>query len=183
MPFYLQHDRIDTARERALWYKHVFGPENFYLEIQNNGIAEQEEVNRKLIALSRELHIPLVATNDCHYLRQTDTRAHDILLCIGTGKTVNDEKRMSFGTDQCYFKSPEEMKTSFADVPEAIANTITIAERCNYEFELGRHLLPKYQVPDGYTPESYMEELAVAGLKKKLQGDLPQEYQDRLRLN
>ncbi|NLI30264.1 MAG: DNA polymerase III subunit alpha [Nitrospiraceae bacterium] len=180
VPFYLQHDRIDTARERALWYKHVFGPENFYLEIQNNGIPEQEEVNRKLIELSRELHIPLVATNDCHYLRQNDTRAHDILLCIGTGKTVNDEKRMSFGTDQCYFKSPEEMKSSFADVPEAIANTITIAERCNYEFELGRHLLPKYQVPDGYTPESYMEELAVAGLKKKLKGDLPQEYQDRL---
>jgi DNA polymerase-3 subunit alpha len=181
VPFYLLHDRIDTARQRALWYQHVLGADNFYLELQDNGLEQQQEVNRKLIELSRELHIPLVATNDCHYLRRTDMRAHDILLCIGTGKTVNDEKRMSFGTDQCYFKSPEEMNAAFAEVPDAITNTVIIAERCNYEFELGKHLLPKYTVPEGYTPESYLEELARAGLRKKLKSELPNDYEDRFK--
>lgn len=180
VPFYLAHDRWELARERALWYKRVLGPDNFYLEIQSNGLEEQIDVNRKLTQLSQELHIPLVATNDCHYLRQEDTRAHDILLCIGTGKTVNDEKRMSFGTDQCYFKSPQEMKAAFADVPDAIQNTVKIAERCNFDFELGKTLLPKYEVPEGYTPGTYLEELALKGLLKKLRTALPQNYQDRL---
>ncbi len=180
VPFYLAHDRWETARERALWYKRVLGPQNFYLEIQSNGLQEQVEVNRKLIQLSEELHIPLVATNDCHYLRQDDTRAHDILLCIGTGKTVNDAKRMSFGTDQCYFKSPDEMKEAFADVPEAIQNTVKIAERCNFDFELGKPLLPKYDVPEGYSPETYLEELALNGVQIKLRSALPQNYRDRL---
>ncbi|HSW64814.1 MAG TPA: DNA polymerase III subunit alpha [Dissulfurispiraceae bacterium] len=180
VPFYLAHDRWELARERALWYKRVLGPDNFYLEIQSNGLAEQIDVNWKLIQLSQELHIPLVATNDCHYLRQEDTRAHDILLCIGTGKTVNDEKRMSFGTDQCYFKSPQEMKAAFADMPEAIQNTVKIAERCNFDFELGKPLLPKYEVPEGYTPGTYLEELALKGVLKKLRTELPKNYQDRL---
>ena len=182
IPYYLQIGNVDKAREVALHYKHLFGPENFYLEIQTNGMKEQEEVNRKLIDLGNELHIPLVATNDCHYLRKDDARAHDILLCIQTGKTVKDEKRMRFSTDELYFKSPDEMKKAFAGVPEAIQNTISIAERCNVEFELGKFLLPRYTPPDGQRPSIYLEELAMKGLKEKFKNDPTQEYLDRLAL-
>ena len=182
IPYYLQIGNVDKAREVALHYKHLFGPENFYLEIQTNGMKEQEEVNRKLIDLGNELHIPLVATNDCHYLRKDDARAHDILLCIQTGKTVKDEKRMRFSTNELYFKSPDEMKKAFAGVPEAIQNTISIAERCNVEFELGKFLLPRYTPPDGQRPSIYLEELAMKGLKEKFKNDPTQEYLDRLAL-
>ncbi len=181
VPYYLQIGNIEKARETALQYKHLLGPENFYLEIQSNGLQEQEEVNRKLIDLSQELHIPLVATNDCHYLRRDDARAHDILLCIQTGKTFKDEKRMRFSTDELYFKSPDEMKTTFAHVPEAIQNSVMIAERCNVEFELGKFLLPRYTPPDGQRPSVYVENLALEGLKRKFKdGRPPQEYLDRL---
>ncbi len=178
--YYVQSGNIDKAREVALRYKHILGPENFYLEIQSNGMPQQEVVNLKLIALSQELHIPLVATNDCHYLRKDDARAHDILLCIQTGKTFKDEKRMRFSTDELYFKSPEEMKKAFPDVPEAIQNTIAIAERCNVEFELGKFLLPRYTPPDGQRPSAYLEKLALEGLNTKFKGAPDQGYIDRL---
>lgn len=182
VPYYLQRGNLDKAREVALHYKHILGPENYYFEIQHNGLSEQEEVNGKLIELARDLHIPLVATNDCHYLRRDDARAHDILLCIQTGKTVKDERRMRMSTDEFYFKSPEEMKTAFSDLPEAIGNTRVIAERCNLEFTLGKSLLPRYELPHGVTPEHYLEELAVKGLTMKCKGTPPPEYIDRLRL-
>ena len=137
IPYYLQKGMTDKAREKALEYKHILGPENFYIEIQDNGIPEQEEVNRKLIDLARELHIGIVATNDCHYLKKDDARAHDILLCIQTGKTVNDQNRMRFSSESFYFKSPDEMKEAFRDIPEAVLNTRAIAEKCNVEFSLG----------------------------------------------
>ncbi|HMK43407.1 MAG TPA: DNA polymerase III subunit alpha, partial [Dissulfurispiraceae bacterium] len=180
VPFYLAYDRIDIARERALWYKNVFGPDNFYLEIQSNGIDEQIEVNRRLIELGAELHIPVVATNDCHYLRQDDIRAHDILLCIQTGKTIKDDKRMQFRTDQLYFKSPAEMKDAFSDTPEAIANTVKIAERCNFDFDLGKYLLPKFVPESGSSPEKQLELDARAGVEKKIGAPLPQNYRERL---
>src|SRR3990172_2919980 len=140
IPYCLQRGMEDRARERALQYKHIFGPENFYFEIQANGLPEQAAVNKQLIELGRELHIGLVATNDCHYLKKEDAKAHEVLLCIQTGKTLKDASRMKFSSSEFYLKSPAEMKETFRDVPEAIANTITIAERCNVAFELGRSL-------------------------------------------
>jgi DNA polymerase-3 subunit alpha len=181
VPYYLQHGLVERARDVALHYKHLLGPENFFLEIQSNGLAEQEEVNKKLIELSQELHIPVVATNDCHYLRMEDAKAHDILLCIQTGKTVKDEKRLRFKTDELYFKSPEEMKNAFREIPEAVKNTIVIAERCNFDFALGKTLLPKYSVPEGVSPDSFLEKLAHEGIMTKFKGTPPAHYLDRLK--
>jgi DNA polymerase-3 subunit alpha len=182
VPYFLSRGQIDKAREAALLYKHILGPENFFLEIQHNGMPEQEEANRRLIELSAELHIPLVATNDCHYLRREDAKAHDILLCIQTGKTVKDEKRMRMSTDEFYFKSPDEMKAAFRDVPEAITNTRLIAERCNFEFVLGKNLLPQYELPSGISPDIYLQEKAFNGLKEKFGAEPPAEYLDRFKM-
>lgn len=180
VPYYLRHDMIDRARQTALLYKHILGPENFFIEVQDNGISEQYELNKKLISLSEELHIGIVATNDCHYLNKEDARAHDILLCIQTGKTVNDPKRLRFSSDGFYFKSPEEMNSAFRDIPSAILNTRAIAERCNVEFSLGANLLPKYEMADGQTPYAYLEKLAREGLNDKFDGSPPEAYQRRL---
>ncbi len=182
IPYLLQHGQIEKAREAALHYKHILGPENFFLEIQSNGLPEQHDVNKMLVELSEELHIPLVATNDCHYLRKEDAKAHDILLCIQTGKTVKDEKRMKFGTNELYFKSPYEMKEAFKEVPDAVKNTILIAERCNLDFKLGRSLLPKYDLPDNVSPDSYLSEIALNGLNSKFKGSPPKQYLDRLNM-
>ncbi len=182
VPYYLQRGQIERARDAALYYKHILGPDNFFLEIQRNGMPEQEEVNKRLIELSKELHIPLVATNDCHYLMKEDAKAHDILLCIQTGKTIKDEKRMRMATDEFYFKSPEEMKRAFHETPEAIKNTVVIAERCNLEFVLGRNLLPKYDLPNGVSADSYLADLTINGLKAKFNGNPPQSYVSRLNM-
>ena len=182
IPFYLRNGMVDKAREKALEYKHILGPENFYLEVQDNGIPEQEQVNRKLVELSKELHIGLVATNDCHYMKQEDARAHDILLCIQTGKTVNDKNRMHFTSDSFYFKSPEEMKNAFKDTPEAVLNTRAIAERCNVTFSLGTTLLPKYELENGKTPDSLLETLAFEGMSSRLGQDPGKQYTERLRV-
>jgi DNA polymerase-3 subunit alpha len=179
VPYMLNHEQPEKARETAIWYKELFGAENFYLELQENGLAEQTTVNKKLISLSKELDIKLVATNDCHYLNKDDYTAHDILICIQTGKTVDDEKRLKFGTDQLYFKSPDEMKAAFSEVPEAVLNTREIAEKCNLTFELYKFKLPEYHLSDGGSPDSYMEELARVGLKEKIGASPTQEYIDR----
>jgi DNA polymerase-3 subunit alpha len=182
VPYYLHYGQLDRAREAALQYKHILGPENFFFEIQHNGMSEQEDTNKKLIELSQELHIPLAATNDCHYLKKEDARAHDILLCIQTGKTVKDEKRLRMSTEEFYFKSPDEMKQAFQETPEAILNTRMIAERCNLDFVLGKSMLPKYELPTGVSPDSYLQELALNGLKAKFKGSPPQIYIDRLKM-
>jgi len=182
IPFYLHNGMVDKAREKALEYKHILGPENFYLEVQDNGLPEQEQVNRKLVELSKELHIGLVATNDCHYMKREDARAHDILLCIQTGKTVNDKNRMHFTSDNFYFKSPDEMKNAFKDIPEAVLNTRAIAERCNVKFNLGTTLLPKYELEDGNTPDSLLETLAFEGMSSRLGKDPGKQYTERLRV-
>ncbi|KAB2823440.1 MAG: DNA polymerase III subunit alpha, partial [Candidatus Dadabacteria bacterium] len=181
IPFYLQKGMIDRARERALKYKHILGPDNFYFEIQANGLPEQEAVNRQLIELGRELHIGVVATNDCHYLRREDAKAHEVLLCIQTGKTLKDANRMRFSTDEFYFKSPEEMKSAFPGLPEAIANTVRIAERCNVEFRLGESLLPRYPVETGEDPSAFLARLAREGLERKTGPDVPDVYHERLK--
>jgi DNA polymerase III subunit alpha len=181
IPFYLHRGMIDKAREKALQYKHILGPENFYIELQDNGIPEQEEVNKKLIELAKELHIGLVATNDCHYMRKEDARAHDVLLCIQTGKTMNDKNRMHFSTDSFYFKSPEEMKLAFKDIPEAVLNTRAIAEKCNVSFKLGETFLPRYELEDGQAPSAFLEKLAVEGLINKIGPEPGEVYRERLK--
>ena len=180
VPYYLLQGDMQRAREAALKYKHILGAGNFYLELQDNGLKDQEVANRLLVELSKELHIPLVATNDCHYLNRGDARAHEILLCIQTGKTLNQNDRMRFETDQLYFKSPDEMKEAFRELPEAIKNTIEIAERCNLEFKLGHYMLPKYSIDTGQSPEEYLRELVMEGLRRKVSDPPPENYLKRL---
>lgn len=162
---------IDGARRRALYYKNLFGPENFYLELQANGIPEQIELNKKLFELAQDIHVGVVATNDCHYLSREDAKAHEILLCIQTNKTIHDKDRMRFQTDEFYFKSPEEIKKEFQAIPEAIKNTVLIAERCNLTLELGQVLLPEFKTPDGSSPDVYLERNALEGLRRRFAGD------------
>ena len=160
-------DNIEKAKEIALWHKRVF-KDDYYLEIQNNGLPEQVLVNQKLIALSRELDIPLVATNDAHYLKQEDSYNHEILLCVQTAKKMTDEDRMRFETDEFYVKTPEEMADYFSNVPEAIENTVKIADKCNFEFEFGVTKLPNYDVPEGFeTHSAYFKKLCDDGIKER----------------
>jgi len=148
-------DNMEEAKRVAQWHKNIFG-EDYYLELQNNGLPEQVMVNQKLITLSRELNIPLVGTNDAHYLKKEDSYNHEILLCIQTAKKMTDPDRMKFSTDEFYIKSPEEMADYFSAVPEAIENTVKIADKCNFEFEFGVTKLPNYDVPKEFkTHEDY----------------------------
>ena len=170
---------MEEAKKVALWFKNVFG-DDYYLEIQNNGIKEQVLVNQKLIELSRELDIPLVATNDAHYLKREDAYNHEVLLCIQTGKRMNDPDRMRFETDELYVKSPEEMSEYFKNVPEAIENTVKIADICNVEFEFGHTILPNYDVPEGYnTHFDYLKKLCDDGLIKRYGESISTEIQER----
>jgi DNA polymerase III subunit alpha len=161
--------QMEQAMKAAAEYREIFTNRRFFLELQHNGIEEQRKVNAGLIEISRKLDIPVVATNDCHYLERKDSKVHDILLCIQTGTTVNAPNRLRFSTDEFYVKSPAEMIESFKDVPEAIRNTIEIAERCNFEMKLGEHHLPEFPVPPGETLDSIIEAKAKAGLEKRLQ--------------
>ena len=128
-------------------YRQIFGPENLYVELMSHGVDGQTQVNRQLLAFSRDFGLPVVATNDCHYLRREDAAPHDVLLCIGTGKTLNDPQRMRYGPQEFYFKTPEEMSQVFAEIPEACTNTLRIAERCNIQLPFDSMLLPRYQTP------------------------------------
>jgi len=179
IPYYLQKGMTEKARERALAYKHILGPENFYFEIQANGIPEQEAVNRQLIELGRELHIGVVATNDCHYLKREDAKAHEVLLCIQTGKTLKDSTRMKFSTNEFYLKSPREMAETFRDIPEAIRNSVVIAERCNVELR-HKNLLPQFEAGDGEDTGVFLSRLAQEGLERKIGKSAPLIYQERL---
>jgi DNA polymerase-3 subunit alpha len=173
------NNNIEEAKKVALWFKNLFG-EDYYLEVQNNGIKEQVLVNQKLVDLSRELNIPLVATNDAHYLKKEDAYNHEVLLCIQTGKKMTDEDRMRFDTDELYVKSPEEMIEYFKNIPEAIENTVKIAEKCNVEFEFGHTILPNYDVPEQYsTHYDYLESLTQAGLAKRYGQNITKEIQER----
>lgn len=167
IPTYILNDDLEKARKTAIFYNEVFGEGNFYLELQNHGLKEQEKVNRELIKMSRELGIPLVATNDVHYLYRKDNLAHEVLLCIQTGKTMDDSDRMSFPNDEFYLKSPEEMYDVFSFCKEAVENTEKIAEMCNVEFEFNKTKLPKYDVPNGMTSKEYLRKLCFKGLKER----------------
>ena len=174
----LQGD-IEGAKQSALWFKNLFG-EDYYLEIQNNGIKEQVMVNQKLIQMARELDIPLLATNDSHYLKKEDAYNHEVLLCIQTGKRMSDPDRMRFETDELYVKSPEEMMEYFKNVPDAIENTVKVAEKCNVEFEFGHTILPNYDVPKEFaTHFDYLKKLTDDGIRNRYGENPPQEIWDR----
>ena len=182
IPRLIQAGRLEKAAQVARAYQKMFGDGNFYLEVQNNGIAAQEIVNKALLKMSGELSIPLVATNDCHYLDRADVRAHDILLCIQTGTTVQEKKRLKFRTDQLYFKSPEEMKSYFRQYPGAIENSCEISNRCNVEIDFNTYHFPKFEIPsvkgdndaierDGSSlnADEYLQQRARDGLEERLQ--------------
>ena len=158
--------RNEAAQAAAAWYGEVF-KDRFYLELQDQGLADQRKVNRGLLELAKSLGLPVVATNDVHYLKREDARIHDVLLCIQTGKTINDPDRMRFPTDAFYLRSAEEMRRVFADLPEALANTLAVAEQCDLRLELDRHILPEYKTPHGERPEEYLRELCLQALAEK----------------
>lgn len=158
---------MEEAERIALWHKNLFG-DDYYLEVQSNTLRQQALVNQKLVELSRKLNIPLVATNDAHYLKKEDAYNHDVLLCIQTGKKINDEDRMRFETDDFYIKSEEEMREFFQGIPEAVDNTVEIAKKCNVEIEFGVTKLPNYDVPAEYsTHAEYFRKLCYDGIKKR----------------
>ena len=176
----LTRDLYDEAKAAALHYVEIFGRDNFFLELQDHGYPEQKKVNAGILRLHEETGIPLVATNDIHYTYKSDAEAHDILLCLQTGKKVSDEDRMRYPGGQFYIKSEEEMQTLFPYAKEALENTHKIAERCNVEIEFGHYHLPKYEVPEGYTPVSFLTELCEKGMVERY-GAEASKYEDRLR--
>lgn len=167
IPALILQDDYEAARQQALYYEGLFGRGNFYLEVQKHGIPEEEKVCQGLVRLSRETGIPLVASNDLHYLRREDAPVHDVLLCIQTGKVVTDEERMRFPGAEFYMKSEAEMRELFPECPEAIDNSVLIAEQCSLDFEFGSYHLPYFTIPDGSDPESYLARLAWEGFEKR----------------
>jgi len=190
VPWYLGRNDIDTARLKAQEMKSMFG-DRYYFELQENGITQQQVVNDGLRQLSSELDIKLLATNDCHYLNKDEAHAHEVLLCIQTGKTITDPNRFKFSSDDFYFKSPDEMRGLFNYCPEAIANTVEVAERCNLEIELGNYHFPKFPVPEGESLESMFTKACWDGLQERFDAlrassglgpDLEKKYTDRLKM-
>nr|WP_300001908.1 DNA polymerase III subunit alpha [Tissierella sp.] len=175
---YIMNNDYEKAKEIALKYRKIFGENNYFLELQDHGIEEQAKVNLELARMSQETGIPLIASNDVHYLNKKDAEVHDVLLCIQTGKTVGETDRMKFASEEFYLKSKEEMYDLFPDHPEAMQNTAKIADRCNVEIEFGNLHLPEYKVPQGYTNESYLKELILEGLYERY-GELTEELHER----
>ncbi len=156
----------DAAAEEAMILRDIFGAGNFFLELQDHGLPAQRQVNPHILKIAKKTGIPLICTNDTHYLRQSDSEAHDVLLCIGTGKVVSQPDRMRYESDQFYFKSPEEMSRLWGEIPEAMANTVRIAERCNLEIETSQPL-PPFAVPEGFTSDSYFEKTVREGFSDR----------------
>ncbi len=170
----------EQAEKIALWHKKVFG-EDYYLELQANRLRKQALVNQKLVELSKKLEIPLIITNDSHYLRKEDAYSHEVLLCVQTGKKMSDEDRMRFETDDFYIKSPSEIEEFVPNLPEAMENTVKIAEKCNVEFEFGHTILPNYDVPKEYpTHYDFFYKLCKEGIKKRYGENPPKEILERM---
>ena len=180
IPRALIADDYERAKEKALWYNKVFGQGNFYLELQNHGIREQKQIEPMLIRLSKETGIPLVATNDTHYVRKEDSKIQQVLICIATNTTLGQGNGLEFDSDEFYLKSEEEMHELFSHVPEAIKNTQIIADRCNYDFEFGNTKLPHFEVPDGRDHFEWFREQCYAGMYRNYGDNPPKEYFDRL---
>ena len=175
----IQNRQFELAKEEVEDYRSIFGADNFFLELQDHGLKEEKEVNNELIRLSRECEVPLVVTNDVHYLEKDDAQAHDVLLCIQTGKKVSDEDRMEFPNDEFYFKSQEEMEELFGNYPKAIENTAKIAKRCHLDFNFEQTLLPDYEVPEGESLESYLRKLVYQGAQEKYE-EVTSEVEERI---
>lgn len=177
VPSLILKDRPEDAKKAALWYKKTF--RDFYIEIQRQPMPELEKVNKTLIPLAKELEIPMVATNDTHYVNKEDAPFHDLLLCIGTNATIHDEKRMKMAGDFFYLKTPQEMTELYKDIPEALENTKRVADMCNLELEFGRIHLPQIDIPEGQTPYEFLASLCQKGLEE-FYPDASQEILERL---
>lgn len=174
----------EEARRWAEYYASVFDPESFYLEIQNQNIktdrgVTQAQLNSAIAGLGQEMGLPLIGTNDVHYLDRAASKVQDIMLCVGTGSQFNDPNRMRFKCDEFYLKSPEEMQMALGDYPEALSNSLDIAEQCNVEIDFDKMILPVFDVPQGFDEASYLREITIEGLKKRYGDPLPQEVLDR----
>ena len=167
IPQFLLNEDYDAAKDYALKMAEIFGPEHFYLELQDHGIPEQRPVNQGVLRIARETGLPLIVSNDAHYLRREDADMQDVLLCIQTGKTVEDTNRMKFQTDEFYLKSEAEMRTLFPGMDEAFENTVKIADRCNLEFTFHEYHLPSFPVPESYTNEEYFRKLCREGFRAR----------------
>src|SRR3954468_18534384 len=167
IPQHITNDELDKARAAIDWFKQTLGPDNFYLELQNHGIAEQAKVNRYLIPWSKEFGLKLVATNDVHYVKREHSHAHDCLICIGTQSQLADTKRMKYVPEQFYLRSEEEMRNLFAEIPEAIANTREVEEKCNVEIEFGKLHYPVFHPPEGFTREGLLRSQLAEGLARR----------------
>ena len=180
IPRYLVRGMYDEGKKIALQYQEIFGKGNFFLELQDHGIANQQIVNQQLLRMSAETGIELVATNDVHYTLASDAEAHDILLCIQTGKKLQDEDRMRYEGGQYYVKSPEQMAQLFPYALQALENTQKIADRCNVEIEFGVTKLPHFDVPEGYTAWEYLNKLCFDGLALRYPPEKAAELKERL---
>ena len=167
VPRALKRGDFAEAKEIALTYHEIFGQGNFFLELQDHGIPEQQQINPMLVRLSEETGIPLVATNDCHYIRKEDSQMHKILICIQTNHTLEDESTLEFGSEEFYLKSEEEMRSLFPRTPEAIDNTMKIAERCHVDFVFGETKLPRFNPPNGQDNKDYFHQMCWEGLHKR----------------
>ncbi len=167
IPEWIQKEQLPKAREAIDWFKQIFGAENFYLELQNHGLPEQAKVNQKLVPWAKEFGLKLVATNDVHYIEKSHSHAHDCLICIGTQTLLTDAKRMKYAEQQFYLRSAEEMKGLFAETPEAVQNTLEVAEKCNLEIEFGKLHYPVFHPPEHFTREGYLRHWLAEGLRKR----------------
>ncbi|HTY86445.1 MAG TPA: DNA polymerase III subunit alpha, partial [Candidatus Acidoferrum sp.] len=167
IPELIVRGQLDKARETVDWFKQTLGPDNFYLELQNHGIAEQAKVNRQLIQWAKDFGLKLVATNDVHYVEKSHSHAHDCLICIGTQTQLADTKRLRYEPEQFYLRTAEEMKARFTDTPEAIKNTLEVAEKCNLEIEFGKLHYPVFAPPEHFTREGYLRKLLAEGLFRR----------------
>jgi DNA polymerase III subunit alpha len=174
-------ERYEQAKMSAYRMQEIFGKQNFFIEVQDQGLEVEQRVNRDLVRLAKETGIPLVATNDCHYLTHADAHAQEVLLCIQTGKTMSDANRMRFATDQFYFKTAEEMAQLFRELPDAVSRTVAIAERCQVKIERVQNPFPVFQVPEGFTAESYFERVAREGFAQRVPVLERQAKEGRLR--
>lgn len=182
IPYYLYHDQIDESKKVIEEYIDIFGKENFFLELMDHGLEPQKKVIAESCKLAKEFKIGVVATNDVHYIHQQEAIAHDALICIGTGAKVNEPHRMRYQGDQYYLKSAEEMKSLFREIPEAIKNTIRIADRCNVELNLNKIYLPQFTPPQGKTQDQYLRELCSTQLNERMTGVIPPDYGKRLEM-
>ncbi|MBA2133525.1 DNA polymerase III subunit alpha [Capillibacterium thermochitinicola] len=180
IPTHLLAGDYAAAEKAAAWYREVFGPRNFFLELQNQGLEGQRKLNRDLANLAQTLGLELVATNDLHYIKREDAMVHDVLLCIQTGKTLTDPNRLKFPTNEFYFKTGEEMARAFPEFPQALKNTVVIAERCNFHFEVGKYHLPDYRIPSGFADkDAYLAHLCRENLPRRYPRVTP-EVEERL---